>query len=103
MDVEVEIILTYDAKPQEFFNIVIKDNITEKNFILCILHLLGKDAHDLIKISCCQYCDNVTELLPFIAKTRGKYYFNTEINKDTETQKWRTVRDNFIIHINKTN
>lgn len=99
--VHFELILTYDTKPQEIYNIDVMSDITEEKFVLLILQNIGKDAHDLVKISCCQYCNGWDELLPFIAKTHGKYYFNTEVNHDSETQKWKTLRDNFISYANR--
>ena len=58
------------------------NNISEDKFIMNILNNLEKKYFDtLVKLSCCQcYCDNDSDLISFLLKTNGKYYFDNSGN-----------------------
>ena len=71
-----EFILTYDSDDQELMYLYINKTITEKEFLDIIFSEIGEDKDNIIKISCCQmYTTKAEDLLPFIFKTNGKYYF----------------------------
>ncbi len=57
-------------------------NVSEKEFISNILKNLDKKYFDtLVKLSCCQcYCKSAEELILFLLKSNGKYYFDNNGN-----------------------
>src|SRR5437868_6951137 len=87
-------ILTFDDRQQEFIDINhVGNDITEKDFIDYILNALNfKELKHLIKISICQHTSE-NDLLSWMKKSDGKYYFNVNINKDDETKKWNDIRN----------
>jgi len=73
------VIATYIDDDQDFFDIEMneEDVKNEKTF----LHTLFREEQvlkSLIKYSVCQICKNTEELLPFLLKRNGKYYFTHE-------------------------
>ena len=95
---QYEIICTFRESEQIVLILYYNSDVTEQNFINEIFNLLNiKELKQLVKLSCCQlYTDSYTKLLPFIQKNNGKYYFNIDINKDSETKYWNDFKNKYI-------
>ena len=81
-ELKFEVIITSNKYNQIFMYFTMSKNISEKEFISNILKNLDKKYFDtLVKLSCCQcYCESAEELIPFILKSNGKYYFDNNGN-----------------------
>ncbi|AGC02289.1 hypothetical protein H012_gp161 [Acanthamoeba polyphaga moumouvirus] len=93
--VTIEFIFTFKYDEQEFWQTNIDKNITEECMITYIFEELGELGKQLVKISCCQFINDESELLPFLKERSGKYYFNHKINKDSDTEKWHQFKKEF--------
>lgn len=93
------VILTFSSIEQHIFNIEINSKVTEEDFVNQIFDELSRgEIVDLIKISICQMLD--TEIVDWLMKRNGKFYFNIEINKDNDTQKWYDFKINYLRNLN---
>lgn len=91
----IEFIFTYNNDidqviRREYFD----NNLTEEEFMTKVLKELVSDVKNLIKISTCQMCAK-KDCLKFLLQRNGKYYFNTDVNKDDDTKHWDNFRNNF--------
>ncbi|AVL95143.1 hypothetical protein ma756 [Moumouvirus australiensis] len=98
--ITIEFIFTFKYADQIFLRMDFDKNITEEHMITYIFKELDEIGKQLIKISCCQFVNNETEILSFLTNRSGKYYFNHKLNKDFDTQKWYQFKKNFY---SKTN
>lgn len=101
----VNLILTFKEIEQEIYTTSFSRTLSEEEFIEKILIHCGKDAHQLEKISCCIYEDKnepfkCEQLITDILARNGKYYFNTDVNKDEDTQEWSDFRDDVVENMN---
>lgn len=96
--IDFEIIVTFENDPQIIIDLKVRNNVTEKNFISMILdELSNNEIKQLLKLSCMQYdTSSYDDLLPFIAKSNGKYYFNYNVNKDPITKKWYDFKKDYL-------
>ena len=99
MTKNIEIIYTYDDRPQEFqmMNLVDSSVLTEENFLIAVFTSLGKDfGEHLIKLSLCHYTQtDDEESITWLMNRNGKFFFNININKDSDTLKWYNFKQNF--------
>lgn len=96
MSVLVEVILTYRNSPQGIQRFKVNTSISEKEFVRQIFSM-SPNLQNLFKISCCQIILNDREpILSFLTQNNGKYYFNTEVNKDEETKCWCHIKQSYI-------
>jgi hypothetical protein len=97
--VAVECTFTFSGTQQEFSCFRCPNDIPEERFLRSIVQWLCKThsptmAKRLVKISCCQlYTASARNILPFIRRTNGKFYFNPGTNRDSETAKLVALRD----------
>jgi hypothetical protein len=97
--VAVECIFTFSATQQEFACFRCPNDIPEERFLRSIVQWLCKTysptmTKRLVKISCCQlYTASARNMLPFIRRTNGKFYFNPGTNRDSEIAKLAALRD----------
>ena len=77
-ELKFEIIVISNKYENKIIYLNMSKNISEKEFIDTILKNLDeKYFNTLVKLSCCQcYCESADELIPFLLKSNGKYYFN---------------------------
>jgi hypothetical protein len=98
----VECISTFRTGPQRFGWFVFRRTVSERVFLTVVIRSIAtqfspKRARDLIKISACQlYTARMTDLLPFIRKRNGKFYFNPKVNPDVDTNRLSKLRDTVV-------
>jgi hypothetical protein len=94
-----DVICSFRVGKQIGLNIRVDDIITEEEFITYVFNNLTlTEVKRLDKISCCQlFTAHEDDVLPFMRKTSGKYYFNTDINKDEETASWDHFKNIYIV------
>lgn len=81
-ELKFEVIITSNKYNQIVKYFTMSKNVSEKEFIDNILKNIDKKYFNtLVKLSCCQlYCEKNEDLLDFILKSYGKYYFNNNGN-----------------------
>jgi hypothetical protein len=82
-----EVITTYRRKPQDVFRMSMTYPTDKPSFLANILPATVDDAQQLVKLSTCMIvdADDATALPAFLAKCDGKFYFNTDMNRDADT------------------
>jgi len=77
-----EVIIHSNKYEEIIMYFIMSKNVSEKEFINNILIKLDKKYFDtLVKLSCCQcYCESKNDLINFLLKSYGKYYFNNNGN-----------------------
>jgi hypothetical protein len=93
------IIYTFAEKEQKMLYLEqIRNDTIQEQFMKLLLYSLELDElRSLLKISCCQlYQDEHSELLSYLADREGKYYFNVDINDDSDTKYWYDFKTNYI-------
>lgn len=100
------VIITYDGdKGQDILDIELPKGMPEDAFVLDILSTAGWDMAKVTKISTfltgaegVPAGESLAAHLPaYLHARNGKYYFNTDINKDADTARWRGFRDGFLL------
>jgi heme-binding NEAT domain protein len=104
-----EVILSFDDAPQEFTELEARPDTPEEIFVANIITGAGRNASQLVKISTClteitkndvaiPKTEFQTFSLPaYLAMRNGKYFFNSDVNEDADTVRWRGFRDGIII------
>jgi hypothetical protein len=94
----INVILTYKIQEQEIFDIVIPKIPGDKEFMTYIFSILDyvEDIEDLIKISTCMNYVLYEEYPEFLKIRNGKYYFNTDVNKDSDTAANNDFKNSYI-------
>ena len=103
-EIEFEIIATYGSVEQDIFSFAVNTNmLTEERLMNIILNEL-ETLDDLEKISVCcigEISSYNFRLLSWLFNRGGKYYFNTDVNKDKDTKYWaeykRKFSENFVM------
>ena len=103
-EIEFEIIATYGSVDQDIFSFTVNtDMLTEERLMNSILTEL-ENLDDLEKISVCcmeEISAHNFSMLSWLFGRGGKYYFNTDVNKDDDTKYWseykRQFSENFAI------
>jgi len=83
-DITIEIIGTFDVLEQIMFSVPLaQSEATEKEFLRHVFSTLNEEEKSqLVKLSCCQlYTDREEDVLPWIMKRNGKYYFEDKDGK----------------------
>ena len=101
------VIMTYEQKDQEVFDVTMLPDIPEQAFVATLLHEAGWDMATLVKISTCMtgvhqagknIAEGIDKYYPEYLKARsGKYYFNADTNKDPDTKQWSDFRDGYYM------
>lgn len=99
----IHFILTFDKKiehgdsQQMFMQLIPKCN-TDKEFMTYLFDTMShNELVNLMKISTCMlYVNGESEMPDFLTKRGGKYYFNTDWNKDVDTRNNKTFLDNYL-------
>jgi hypothetical protein len=94
--IKFEFILTYCDRDQDLLYIEFDKNIGEEDFVRKILENLDNDVRSLIKISSMPLNCEFEDIPSYLHHRQGKYYFNTDVNKDDDTKKWYEFKNNFI-------
>lgn len=80
----INVIYTYENRPQQMADIKVKSNITENTLLRKLLHGMTKEeVRELVKISTMQYADEYTAI-QHLLKRNGKYYFD-----EPKLKKWK--------------
>ena len=92
-----QVIASFEIEDQSIFDLKIqKDYISEADLLEQIFDQLT-DLDQLYKLSICQYnCNKAENVLEWLNKRRGKFYFNIDINNDEDTKIWRDFKDKYI-------
>lgn len=99
-NVEINIIMTYQYIEQETFTIVVDRNIVKRSFIEKIINK-SQNGRFVIKISCYQLnCNSYNDLIYILRNNYGKFYFNSEVNYDSDTIENQMIRNNFYANNN---
>jgi len=91
----INIILTFDYIPQEIYDVLIPICDTDSKFLKSIFKTMCKEKlKTLVKISSCMEYEY--DFPSFLMKRDGKYYFNTNMNKDPDTRSNKDLKNAFI-------
>ena len=94
----INVILTFDCYDQGIYYYVIDRSNDEINYLHSIFNAMhGKDdVEHLVKISVCHQYSGMEDLPDFVLNRNGKYYFNTNINKDLQTALDKANKDAWL-------
>lgn len=94
------VITTYDIADQDIIDIDLsKDHYEdEEKFIKIILDCIDvSNVAELNKISVLQYTKKHSEVIKWLLKRNGKYYFNYDVNDDDDTKRWYEFKHNYLL------
>jgi hypothetical protein len=95
--IKVNFIISYNASESEMYDMQWDTAPTESDFITYIFDKIELPwIKQLAKISCCQMLETDGEqVLDFLMKRRGKYYFSEDSDND-DVKYWNEFRDQYI-------
>ena len=91
----IDVILTFNHREQDYFFYVVNRTDNDTDYLHNIFYVMDKivDFENLVKIS---VCHNYIDLPDFILVRNGKYYFNTDVNKDEQSMVAKAILDAYI-------
>lgn len=89
-----QVIATFEDGEQDIFDIKLSYIKDEKEFVYIILNSIDIDnVKDLVKLSICQQIEKKSDIIEWLFKRNGKYYFNLD---DDDTKKWYEIKNNYL-------
>jgi hypothetical protein len=97
MSFQIEVIIRFESLNYKVLHFNIFSSQLEEDFILKIFERLTvEELNQLEAISCCQFCDDENDVLPFLKNNNGKYYFNDD--EDPLSLKAIRLREEMLNH-----
>jgi hypothetical protein len=92
-----QIIASFENIDEVIFDLETK-NITNEDIFMKVIfdNLEFDEIKELTKLSICQTFKNKDEIMDWLIDRNGKYYFNYELNDDSDTKKWYEYKNNYL-------
>ena len=98
---QYEVICTFRRTEQIVVTVSLrqtKDSLKRPAFLRAVFECLTvPELQQLVKLSCAQlFTRSASELPTFIQSNNGKFYFNADVNNDTETRRLLRFKNDYI-------
>lgn len=93
----LDAIMTFREAGQKFYTMNgIAGTVTESELLYGFFSILDdSEVADLIKFSFCQMDATLDDLIPAL-RPNGKFYFNTDVNKDKNTKRHADIKRKYL-------
>jgi hypothetical protein len=100
----LDLIVSFATLEQVMMTALIDACDTDEAFLTQVLPFLEPEELDeLEKISTCMmFVESEEELPPYLAQCGGKYFFNTDVNKDADTAACKLLLETYIAAANES-